>query len=210
MKPPAYDLRPVELAEIRHLFEEHHAYRSVGAAATYAFGLFEAGRVVAGFTWQPPPPGAARSVCAEIPHGVLSLSRMVAVPREQRTGRLRNPLRRMMRHLIDRTRWPVLVTYSDESVGHTGYLYKITGWRPTKRSLVTTLTVAGARVSRYANGNHVTHDDAVRGAAWIQRWEHWSTSTPALVFDRAWERVPIPGKRWASGQPAFTYRPRAG
>jgi hypothetical protein len=33
-----------------------------------------------------------------------------------------------MNVLIDRTRWPVLVTYSDIGQGHTGHVYKCSGW----------------------------------------------------------------------------------
>jgi len=77
--------------------------------------------VVAAYAWQPPPPGASRAVCPEAPEGVLALSRMVAVPRdERRLQHVSTPLRRQMRVLIDRGRWPVLVTYSDEGQGHTG------------------------------------------------------------------------------------------
>ena len=31
--------------------------------------------------------------------------------------------------LIDRSRWPVLVTYADTRLGHTGAIYKATNWR---------------------------------------------------------------------------------
>jgi hypothetical protein len=31
--------------------------------------------------------------------------------------------------LLDRDRWPVLLTYADMHHGHTGAIYKATGWR---------------------------------------------------------------------------------
>jgi len=131
---------------------------------------------------------------------------MVAVPRDRRRlQHISKPLRWQMRRAIDRSRWPVLVTYSDESVGHTGHVYKCSGWRKTARNLAATLTVAGRRVSRYADGRVVEHVDAVRGEAWIQRWEHWSTDDPAALFATRWRRVPVPGKFWRSGAPAMTY-----
>lgn len=124
-----YTMRRVTLKEVRDLCERFHGYGSVGASATYAFGVFEADLCVAAYSWQPPPPGAARSACPEAPEGVLSLSRMVAVPRDDRAlNHVSKPLRRQMRREIDRTRWPVLITFSDEGQGHTGYVYKCSGW----------------------------------------------------------------------------------
>jgi hypothetical protein len=129
---------------------------------------------------------------------------MVAVPREERRLKhISKPLRVQMKTLIDRTRWPVLVTYSDESVGHTGYVYQCSGWTPTARNKTSTYTRAGARVSRYQNGMQITPVDAVRGEAWIQRWEHWATSELEMIKAN-WERVATGGV-WRSGNPAYTY-----
>lgn len=125
MRAPSYDLRPVPRADVAALCAAHHGYGGAGHAVTYAWGVVEGGRVIAAYAWQPPPPGAARAVCPEAPTGVLALSRMVAVPRDERRLRhVSTPLRRQMRVLIDRGRWPVLVTYSDEGQGHTGHDYR--------------------------------------------------------------------------------------
>lgn len=212
MIAPAYDLRAAKLADVRPLFVAHHGYRSTGNSATYCFAVYEDDAPVAAFVWQPPPPGAAHSVCPTCPAGVLSLSRMVAVPREQRATRLRNPLRRQMRALIDRTRWPVLVTYSDEGQGHTGYIYQITGWQKVgePRRAPTITTADGRRVSRYANGRAVdAPDDAVLGTTLIQRWQHHVGPDAAATLARCWDRVEVPGKRWRSGAQAYTYVRRA-
>jgi hypothetical protein len=208
-KAPAYDLRAVPLSAVRGLFERFHVYRSVGRIAAYVFAVIEDDQPVAAFTWQPPPPNAARTVCAALPVGVLALSRMVAVPHDERHLRhISKPLRRQMRALIDRTRWPVLVTYSDESVGHTGYVYKCSGWRATARNRAITLTIDERRVSRYSDGKAARHEGALAGEAWIQRWEHHAADDPKALFEAHWERVAIPGKRWRSGAQAFTYRRR--
>ena len=208
----ACDIRPVKLADVASLFDAYHAYRSTGRVCVYAFAVFERERPVAAFLWQPPPPQSARSVCSELPHGVLALSRMVAVPRADRELRhISKPLRRQMRHLIDRTRWPVLVTYSDESVGHTGHVYKCSGWQPTARNLAQTYTLDGRRVSRYSNGVQSVPEGAERGEAWIQRWEHWVVPPDQVAthFASAWDRVPVPGKVWRSGNQAYTYERRS-
>lgn len=223
---PKYDLREVTVGQVRHLFEAHRAYRSAGRVCTYAFAVFEPEpgererereRVVAAYLWQPPPPQAARSVCTVCSQGVLALSRMVAVPREGRAlNHVSKPLRRQMRVLIDRTRWPVLITYSDESVGHDGYVYKCSGWLKTERNLADTYTTSdGRRASRYSNGITKPPEGAERGEAWIQRWEHWAAGGPEdqdparALLEARWERVPVPGKFWRSGKPAHTYQVRA-
>lgn len=145
---------------------------------------------------------------------------------ERRLKHISKPLKYQMRRLIDRTRWPVLVTYSDESVGHTGHVYKCSGWQPTMRNKASTLTTTdGRRVSRYSNGKQADHPTAVAGHAWIQRWEHWVRSTVdetcktvgdgaacVALFQEHWDRVAIPGKKWRSGKQAYTYvrRPTPG
>lgn len=208
-REPAFDLRPVSLPLVAGLFREFHPYASTGTVCVYAFAVFEEWRPVAAFLWQPPAPGAARSVSPACPQGVLALSRMVACPRtDRRLQHISKPLRRQMLRMIDRTRWPVLVTYSDESCGHTGHVYQCSGWRKTVRNQARTVTVDGSRVSTYCAGKTIKHADSIEGWAWIQRWEHWIDPAPKTVFDRAWERVAIPGKTWRSGAQAYTYRER--
>lgn len=151
---PSYYCTQVDVSEVRHLFEAFHGYKSVGSVATYAFAVIENGLYVAAYTWNPPAPGAAIAICPEAPYGVLSLSRMVALPHRQRTlNHVSKPLRYQMRRLIDRTRWPVLVTYSDASLGHTGHVYKCSGWKEVTRETRTFYVAPdGARISSYVAG----------------------------------------------------------
>lgn len=204
------DLRDINLTDVRELCERFHGYGSVGNAAVYSFGVFEDDRLVAAYAWQPPPPGAARAVCPEAPHGVLALSRMVAVPKdERRLKHVSKPLRVQMKSLIDRTRWPVLVTYSDEGQGHTGYVYKCSGWEATTRSKRPFFVDKnGKRASSYSNGRHGARELERGGHTFVQRWEHWVCSRgKALLYMRAhgWQQVPVEGKTWRSGQQAFKY-----
>lgn len=205
-----YEIRSITLKEVRKLCEQYHGYGSAGGASVYAFGVFEDGVLVAAYSWQPPPPGAARDVCPEAPQGVLALSRMVAVPREERKlNHVSKPLRRQMKVLIDRTRWPVLLTYSDEGQGHTGHVYKCAGWKPTstaKRPFF--LNEDGKRASSYSNGKTGGRALTRGGDTTIQRWEHWACEKgEALKWmeSHGWKRVAIPGKVWRSGNQAYTY-----
>jgi hypothetical protein len=208
---PGYDLRPISLDEVRDLCTRFHGYGSAGGIAVAAFGVFEGGSVVAAFAWQPPPPGAARSVCPEAPSGVLALSRMVAVPRtERQLNHVSKPLRRQMRTLIDRGRWPVLVTWSDFGQGHTGHVYRCSGWTPTlKAERGFRVDGDGRRVSRYANGRYDGRGIEEGGTTTLQRQEHRACPPgEALAWMEAhgWRREPVPGKVWRSGNPAFTWR----
>lgn len=204
-----YDIRPCSLGEVHDLCVRFHGYGGAGGSATYAFGVYEEGRIVAAYAWQPPPPGSAKSVCPEVPQGVLSLSRMVAVPRAERhLNHISRPLRHQMKRLIDRTRWPVLVTYSDEGQGHTGHVYLCSGWKSTTRKKVPVYEDgSGVRTSSYSNGKTSTKGLVRKGSTWIQRWEHWASATPAAwMAENGWRRVPIPGRFWRSGAQAHTWR----
>jgi hypothetical protein len=222
MRGPSYDLRPCTIGEVKALCALYHGYGGAGNMATYAFGVYESAgvlltpsgplplhdRLVAAYSWQPPAPGAAKSVCPTCPEGVLMLSRMVAVPRNQRIlNHVSRPLRRQMRDLIDRTRWPVLLTYSDEGEGHTGHVYKCSGWQETTRAKRPTYENAqGVRVSTYREGHHDATGLTRVGSTWIQRWERKICDDPAAwMRDHGWRRVPVPGKFWRSGAQAHTY-----
>ena len=206
---PSYVLRRCERHEIMELIERYHPYGGASAAFTYVFAVWEGGRPVAAYCWMPPPFGASKSVCKEAPQGVLALSRMVAVPRDERElNHVSKPLRRQMRVMIDRDRWPVLITYSDESLGHTGHVYKCSGWKKTVRSpMKYYLNEEGVRVSKYTNGKSRDTSDLERGHGFIQRWEHWSVEpgqAQARMEAAGWKREPT-GKTWASGNPAHRW-----
>ena len=75
--------------------------------------------------WIPPTRGAAETVDPEW-RGVLALSRFVLDPTVPVNG-ASFLLAHSMRAL-DRKRWPTLLTYADTAQGHTGTIYKATGW----------------------------------------------------------------------------------
>ena len=205
-----YDLRPCSLNVVRDLCKRFHAYGGTGNSSTYAFAVYENELPIAGYTWQPPPPGAARNVCSEMPSAVLALSRMVAVPRLQRhLKHISKPLRRQMRHLIDRGRWPILITYSDEGQGHTGHVYKCSGWQPTLKSVRPVYSDStGKRTSTYSNGRHISSRLFRVGTTTIQRWEHWACSSGNVsdwMCKHEWFRVPVRGKTWKSGNQAYRW-----
>jgi hypothetical protein len=206
-------LEPCHLDDVRGLCERFHGYKSAGRVAVYCWKVVEDGETVAAYSWQPPPPGAAASVCPEAPAGVLALSRMVATPKEERRLKhVSKPLKVQMKRLIDRTRWPVLVTYSDEGQGHTGYVYQCSGWEKTTRESVPVFeNERGERSSRYSNGKTGGRELRRAGSTWIQRWEHWACERGRAgewMRSHGWRRVPT-GRRYRSGNPAHTYEREA-
>lgn len=205
-----WDLRACSRSVVKGLVEQHHKYGAMGNGATYAFAVYEDEKPVAGFAWQPPPMGSAKTVCPEFPNGVLSLSRMIAVPKaERRLKHISKPLRYQMLNMIDRTRWPVLVTYSDESSGHTGYVYQCSGWERTAINKARIFTdETGTRVSRFRNGSTNTDHLIPLGKTQLQRWEHWICDrgeAAAFVARQGWRREIIPGKVWRSGSQAHKW-----
>lgn len=204
-----FDMVSCGIEDVRALCERYHGYESAGGRATYAWAVKESGLVVAAYAWQPPAFGAAKAVSPGEPQGALALSRMVAVPRKERALRhVSKPLRRQIR-LIDRTRYPVLVTYSDEGQGHDGYVYKCAGFTPTARAKRPFYVDSnGARVSSYSNGKTSRGAHARGGDTWIQRWEHRVCGIGKereWMLDHGWRRFAIHGKTWASGSPAHRW-----
>lgn len=206
---PPFDIRRVSIQVVKDLCERFHGYKSSGNVAVYAWAVFELEKPVAAFAWQPPPPGAAKSVSPYGPQGVLALSRMVAVPKAERALKhISKPLIWQMKKGIDRSRWPALVTYSDENQGHTGYVYQCSGWTPTTKRLVPTYSDGeGARVSAYSSGVFHTGGLIEGAPTYIQRWEHWACppwAVPGWMAMHGWTRVETKEK-WASGNPAHTW-----
>jgi hypothetical protein len=99
--------------------------------ATYLHGLFRRGTFMAsdcmGFAWWiPPTKPAAVATHPDNWQGVLSLTRLAIDPGAPKNAA--SYLLSRSRRLIDRVRWPCLVTYADTSEGHTGAIYRADNW----------------------------------------------------------------------------------
>lgn len=154
LKADEWEVRPVQLDIGRRLVEAHHYARGASNTATYLHGLFERGELwddmCRGVAWWiPPTKSAALATFPDNWKGVLSLSRLVIAP-----GTPKNActflLSRSMR-LIDRGKWPCLVTYADEWQGHTGTIYRAANWKEAGMTKPeATFTLNGRMVSRKA------------------------------------------------------------
>lgn len=125
-------VRPVDIVIARRLIEREHYARGASNTATYLHGLFPVNSFweedVQGVAWWiPPTRSSAEFTYPANWNGVLSLSRLAIRPEVPSNGA--SFLIGASMRLIDRDRWPCLVTYADQMMGHTGAIYRATNWR---------------------------------------------------------------------------------
>lgn len=107
--------------------ESWHYAAGASNTSVARHGLFSLGGELCGAAlWMPPTPAAGKAVAGDEWRGVLSLSRLVVAP-DLPTNAASFLLGRSMR-MVDRKRWPVLLTYADTRLGHTGAIYRATNW----------------------------------------------------------------------------------
>lgn len=115
-------------------FRDHHYAKGAPNTSTYRHGLYERDEAIWPFVrdlfgvalWIPPTKAAAMSVAGDGWQGVLALSRLAVADEVPKNGASFLLGRSMA--LIDRQRWPVLLTYADTGEGHTGAIYRATNW----------------------------------------------------------------------------------
>lgn len=115
--------------EAVRLIRMWHYSGSAPNTSTYRHGLYPAGILtpcVGVALWIPPTRTAGEHVAGDGWEGVLALSRLVVDP-DAPPNAASFLLGRSMRR-VERTRWPVLLTYADTAQGHTGAIYRATNW----------------------------------------------------------------------------------
>lgn len=128
LKKREWKVLSVGLSIGRSLVEKNHYAKSASNTAVYLHGLFRKGdyRCWGVAWWIPPTKSAALATYPENWQGVLMLSRLVTIP--EAPANSCSYLIGQSRRLIDRERWPCLVTYADEWQGHKGGIYLATNW----------------------------------------------------------------------------------
>jgi hypothetical protein len=169
LKKEDFEVRTVSLATCRRLVEAHHYARGGSNTATYRHGLFRKGAFweeeCLGIAWWiPPTKSAGAASFPQNPQGVLALSRLVIVP-----GVPKNACTFLLSRsvkLIDRKRWPCLVTYADDWRGHSGGIYRAANWSYVgKTTPEATFTIGGVMTARKAGGHTRTRAEmALLGA----------------------------------------------
>lgn len=149
-----WEVRTTNLDVAARLVGQYHYAKGGSNTATYLHGLFPAGTIFedecCGVAWWiPPTKSAAQATYPKDWKGVLCLHRLVVVPSVPKNGA--SYLLGTSMRLIDRARWPCLVTYADTWQGHTGGIYRATNWQyvgETSPSAVYTLD--GRMIARKA------------------------------------------------------------
>jgi hypothetical protein len=159
LRASEWAVRPVAIGIARKLVEQNHYARGASNTATYLHGLYNtiADDACCGVAWWiPPTRSAAQATYPDNWKGVLALSRLVIIP-----GIPKNACTFLLarsRKLIDKIKWPCLVTYADDWQGHTGGIYRADNWTYIgKTKPERTYRIEGRMVSRKAGGNTRTH-----------------------------------------------------
>jgi len=117
------------LAEGQKMVREHHYAKGGSNTCVYMHGLYNraTGKLQGVAWWLPPTRVACESVNKEEWRKVLSLTRFVLLP-----GTPKNAasflLSRSVKMIRREGRFVSLVTYADDAMGHTGHIYKVSGW----------------------------------------------------------------------------------
>ena len=125
-----WEVRPCPLAEAQALVRLYHYARGGSNTAVYTHGLYRRGEeaLYGVVWWLPPTRVACESVDKERWKQVLSLTRMVVSPSCPKNA-CSFLLARSTSLIKKERRFVALVTYADESQGHTGGVYKAAGWK---------------------------------------------------------------------------------
>jgi len=129
IKKKDWEIGDVDFKIAQNLVKEFHYARGGSNTFVYLHGLYhiETGGLAGIVWWLPPTRVACESVNKEQWQKVLSLTRMVMVPAAPK-GSVSFLLSRSVKIIKQEKRFVSLVTYADESQGHTGECYKISGW----------------------------------------------------------------------------------
>lgn len=120
-------MQPIAHAEAVNFCLLWHYSKTAPNTGTYVHGLALGYFTHLGATiWLPPTKPAAVSVAGDDWRSVLCLSRLVVAPEAPKNSA--SFLLAGSRRLIDRKRWPVLLTYADTALGHTGAIYLADNW----------------------------------------------------------------------------------
>lgn len=128
-KASDYEVRPVHHWQAKGFIEREHYTGGCSNTQVYGHGLYlRNGLELLGVAmWLPPTRVAAESVNRDAWQQVLALTRLAVHPMVPTNG-ASFLLGRSIRLIEADGRFRSLVTYADESQGHTGAIYRATNW----------------------------------------------------------------------------------
>lgn len=124
-----WEVRPAPFQEARSLVTSLHYSKGGSNTFVYVDGLYKIGgnELMGVAWWLPPTRVACESVNKEQWKRVLSLTRLVVSP-EVPTNAASFLLSKSVLRIKKDRRFVSLVTYADESQGHTGGIYRASNW----------------------------------------------------------------------------------
>ncbi len=158
-----YQVRSVPLAEARAFIQRYHYAGGCANTAVFAHGLYRSPlgdcELLGVALWMPPTKVCAQSVAGDAWRGVLALSRLAVHPVVPTNG-ASFLIGRSVRLIRRDARWVALVTFADESQGHTGGIYRATNWSYVGRTKPEARWVdaEGKQVSRLATKSRTKAD----------------------------------------------------
>ena len=172
LKRTEWEVRNVSVNIARQMVEEFHYAGSASNTYTYLHGLFPVGSFweadcVGVAWWIPPTKGAAVNTYPKNWQGVLALSRLVVTPGGP--GNSCSFLIGASMRLIDRQRWPCLLTYADTWQDHSGGIYKATNWQQLEDTIPQRVyTLNGRLFSRKRGPRTYTHSEMIAMGARLE------------------------------------------
>lgn len=147
-----------DLKAAQKMVAEHHYAGGGSNTRVYVHGLYRRSddRLCGVAWWLPPTRVACESVNKEHWQKVLSLTRMVMLPDVPKNA-ASFLLARSVKLIKSDARFVSLVTYADESAGHTGGVYRAAGWHYVGRTgpYPRWVDSAGRQVAQKATVNRV-------------------------------------------------------
>lgn len=151
LKKSAWRVETIPLVDAQKCVALWHYSKGGSNTAVYRHGLVNCGSgcLYGAAWWIPPTKSAAIATHPDNWTGVLALSRLAVAPQAPKNSA--SFLLASSMRLIDRDRWPCLVTYADEWRGHTGAIYRATNWTYVGRTKPEAVyTLDGRMVARKA------------------------------------------------------------
>jgi len=129
LRAAEWEVRSAPLREAQAMVATHHYSGGGSNTGVYVHGLYRLsdGALFGVAWWLPPTRVAAESVNLTEWRRVLSLTRLVCLPDAPKNS-ASFLLARSMRLIQREQRFVSLVTYADESQGHTGAIYRAGNW----------------------------------------------------------------------------------
>jgi hypothetical protein len=128
LKKTEWMVMETPLKTAQEMVAKYHYAGGGSNTGTYVHGLFskEDFGLFGVAWWIPPTKSAANASFPGRWREVLALSRVAISPRAPKNSA--SYLVGASMRLIDRDRWPCLITYADKWQGHTGAIYRATNW----------------------------------------------------------------------------------